>query len=117
MLRYQGRKVLLHNVSLHQGEVVKARHSLRQHRIEPVVQLHGNHLSGPAAKLRRQRADAGACLQHAGVFIRAAGIRRVPGYPALNEKILSHALAEAESVAQEQRLYVVSVAQIHPCTS
>ena len=117
MLCHQGGEILLHNIPRQEGEIVKAGHGLRQHRVEPVIQLHGYHLSGPAAKLLCQGADAGAYLQYAGVLVRAAGIRRVPGHPVLNEEILPHALAEAEPVAQKQRLYIVSVAQIHPCTS
>ena len=49
-----------------------------------------------------QHADAGADLQHAGIRACAGGLRDVPGYPPLNEKVLSHAFGEAEAVAAQQ---------------
>ena len=60
--------------------------------------------------MHRQRADAGADLQHAGIRACAGGLRDVPGYPSLNEKVLAHAFGEAEAVAAQQGANVLFIA-------
>ena len=117
MLLYHLGKVQLHGIALDEGEVTGVRHGLPQHGIEPLVQLHRHHPAGPAHQLSRQRADAGADLQHAGLLVRAAGVGDVPGHPALDEKILAHGLGKTEAVALQKRLYLPAVAKIHRCRS
>ena len=63
---HKGRKVHFHGVGKVDGEVVELAHGLRQHGAERRVQLDGRHTPGAEAQLLRQRAEAGADLQHAG---------------------------------------------------
>ena len=117
MLLYHLREVQLHGVALDEGEVVRAGHGLPQHGVETGVQLHRRHLGGAAHQLSRQRADAGANLQHAGALVRTAGVGDIPGHPALDEKILAHGLGKMKAVALQKRLYLPAVAKIHCCLS
>ena len=117
MLLYHLREVQLHGVALDEGEVVRAGHGLPQHGVEAHVQLHRRHLGGAAHQLGRQRADAGANLQHAGALVRTTGVGDIPGHPALDEKILAHGLGKMKAVALQKRLYLPAVAKIHCCLS
>ena len=117
MLLYHLREIQLHGVALDEGEVVRAGHGLPQHGVEAHVQLHRRHLGGAAHQLSRQRADAGANLQHAGALVRTAGVGDIPGHPALDEKILAHGLGKMKAVALQKRLYLPAVAKIHCCLS
>ena len=116
MLLHQRGQGQLHHVALHQCKVGVLGHRLRQHGVQAAVQLHRHHLSRPAGQLCGEGADAGAYLHHAGIGVRTAGGGDILRHPALNEKILSQRLGEAEAVPCQQSLYVVAVTEIHSGT-
>ena len=110
LVRHKGGQIQLHGVPRHHLGVGVGGQRLGQNGIEGAVQLNGRYLGRPPGQLHRQRADAGADLQHAGIRACAGGLRDVPGYPALNEKVLAHAFGEAEAVAAQQGADVLFIA-------
>ena len=72
---------------------------LRSTRREVLIDLDGDDLFGIAAKLLRQRPDAGADLQHAAGFVDARLLGDAPRHPALGQKILPLCLGKMKAMA------------------
>ena len=113
MLLRQGRQIQLQGVAGEEGEVLRPRHGLRQHRQQGPVQLHGHHFSRQGAQLAGEAPDAGADLQYAAGGVRAAGGGDLAGDPVLDKKVLPHGLGEAEAMAAQQGADLPDVAEIH----
>ena len=113
MLCRERAQVHLHRVALNEREVVEARHRLRQHRQQPPVELDRDDPPRTLRELLRQRADAGADLQHAHPRVRAGGVGNLRGHPALDEKVLPHGLGKMEAVPRQKRLNIAAVTEIH----
>jgi hypothetical protein len=85
----------------------------RQYRQQRLIEFHGYDLAGPLCQFHRQRADAGTNLQNAAAFIGAGGLRNGLRNGGIDEKILSHGLGKAESVAEQKVLYGFIITKIH----
>ena len=93
--------------------MIRVRHRLGEHRLQGGVNLNGHDFVCLPAKLSRQRADAGADLQHAARAVHASFRDDALRHPALREKILPLGLGKMKAMPGEQGFDVVDVAKIH----
>ena len=94
-------QIHLHHVAVDNFHIGKLRERLVQNRQQPLIELDADHAAGAAGKLRRQHSDSGANLKHAALRRRAALLGHTRTYAGVDEKILTEAFGEMETMAGE----------------
>ena len=103
LLAAERRQVERQHIALHDLEVVKLRHGLRQNGQQRTVKLDRNHVLRAAAQLRRQTAHARADLHDVPRLARAAHLRDALGHRDVGQKVLAERLGKVEPVPSQNR--------------
>ena len=93
-------------------EVIKLSQGLPQHRRQSAVQFHRHHTPGPLAQFPGEGADAGAHLQHAGIFIDAGSLGNGCGHMPGTEEILPQAFGKMKPMTGQYLFDGADITQI-----